>query len=381
MLEIMPILAVLSTIVLALILLSFLVLIHELGHFLAAKWAGVHVEEFGLGYPPRVRTLFTWWETKFSINAVPIGGFVKLYGDDAELIEGKLATDAQIPSSSAFVHKSVFQRLVIILAGVVVNFIFGILAFSAIYSATGIPTVTSVFVGNVSESSPAAEKGLQANDTLLKVGKSGELQTVRDIDHFVGHVSKFVGSNVTLTYSHEGEERTVDVYVRREDERPAGQGGLGIALDQTVDFRFYPWYEMPFRGAVAGLQDTWYLAKMMIDQLREMVVKLVVQQEAPKELSGPIGIIDQTYKSEILKQGWVGRLRWMAVLSISLGVMNLLPIPVLDGGRALFVLAEPALGRERRLRWEQKANSFGFLFLIALIFLVSAKDIFMIFAG
>lgn len=362
---------IIGTVLWFLLVLSFLVVIHELGHFFAAKRVGVHVQEFGLGYPPRLRPLFKKWNTLFSLNAIPVGGFVKLYGDDAEQLE--LEPEPGIPESRMFARQSQSKRLIIILAGVAVNFLFGIAAFMGLFSVIGIPTPKGfVLVTAVSPGSPAETAGLAVNDQVISFSAVGEAISVSASQPLIDAIERHRGEAVTLRVRRDSQE--IDVSAALRSEKPVNDGLLGVALEDT-DLKFYPWWQMPFRGALQGLRDSLNLSRLVVSALGDMVARLVTKGEIPKDITGPVGIVDQAIQNEVLKQGVPGALNFAGQLSINLAIMNLLPIPALDGGRAIFVLLERALGRARRIRWEQKANLVGFIFLLSLILLVTAKDI------
>lgn len=373
----------LLTILWILVLLSILVIVHEFGHFFAAKMVGVHVEEFGLGYPPRAKILFEKWKTKFSLNIIPLGGFVRLYGDDAETVEkGGAQTDLPegVTHENRYSQKSIPARMTILLAGVVVNFVFGILAFAGIYSTIGIPAERgNVVVTNVVEGSAAAQAGFQSDDVITAfTNDEGQRISLSESQQFIEFVSDHPEKELQVFVRRGEEEQILLATPEKNEETGEVQGRLGVGLSDS-ELVFYPWWQMPFRGMLVGLQESIRLSGFILVSLKDMVVSTVQKGQVPSDLSGPVGIVDQTYQSGILQDGWLGRLNWMALISVNLAIMNLLPIPALDGGRALFLLTEPILGKDRRTRWEQWANNYGMMFLLALIVLITAKDVWKIF--
>jgi regulator of sigma E protease len=368
---------VLLTIGWFLLLLTFLVLIHELGHYLAAKFVKVGVLEFGIGYPPMAKKLFRRWDTDFTINWLPLGGFVRLWGDDAEesLPTAAAAAEHHLTEKSMFNHKKRWERLLIIGAGVFINFLFGVIVFAGLYSKFGIPErLHYVKVEEVLVDSPAQLSGLQVGDQIYKttVDENKEV-SITNAAEFSQLMGENAGEKVTLHFRRSGEETTLDVTLRPKD-RPSDQAALGV-IPVDWELKFYPWYEQPFRGIYVGLQDSFELGRLILGSLGDMVSKLVMRGQVPSDLSGPIGIVAQAHEMDILSQGWVGTLRYAALLSINLAIMNMLPIPALDGGRAIFVLLEGILGKARRRRWEQRVNGVGMVFLLLLIFLISLKDV------
>jgi len=373
------------TIVWFLLVLSFLVLIHELGHFLAAKWIGTHVEEFGLGYPPRVKKVFTKWHTVFTLNALPFGGFVRIWGDDAEQIEddaaqsekeGKAPIVNPAPKGSIpFANQPQWKRMVVILAGITVNFVFGMLAFAILYSFVGIPErVRDVEVLSVQEDSPAAAAGLQVGDKVLSLKIDGETTWQQgETRSLVTTLGRLDQQDIQLTVERSGEQQELSTTTRSRDEAVA-RGALGFSPSENTDFVFYPAWQMPFRGAWTGVKEAVGLSQLIVLTLGDMVTG-VSRGKVPSDVSGPVGIVEQAVQMEVVKQGWYGTLNWAGLLSINLAVMNLLPIPALDGGRAVFIILETFIGKARRLRWERLVNGYSFFFLIGLILLITLKDV------
>lgn len=370
-------LGVLLTIGWFLLLLTFLVLIHELGHYLAAKYVKVGVIEFGIGYPPLAKKLFRKWNTDFTVNWLPLGGFVRLWGDDAEesIANKEIAAEHHLSESMMFNHKKQWERLLIIFAGVFINFVFGFMVFAGLYSRYGIPErIDHVRVEEVLPDSPAALAGLKADDEILKVTiDEGTEISISDSDQFSTLMSENAGEKVVMDVLREADRLKIEATLRPKD-RPADQAALGV-VPANWKLVFYPWYEQPLRGMYVGMRDSLELGKLILNSLGEMVGKMVMRGQVPTDVAGPIGIVAQAHEMNILSQGWVGTLRYSALLSINLAIMNLLPIPALDGGRALFVMLETFIGKTRRQRWEQRVNGIGMVFLLSLIFLISIKDV------
>ncbi len=351
------------------VILSVLVLIHEWGHYIVAKKTGIQVEEFGFGYPPRFKTLFVRKGTAFSLNFLPFGGFVRLLGDDGETLEGK---SSQVQGSGAsFSEKSARVRLMVIVAGAMINILFGIVAFAIIYTKIGIPTnLAHPRVDEVVENSPAKKAGIQTNDEVIKLNS----ESIESTQELISLIGKNRGKTVTLTFTREGKELSKEVYIRTVEETPTGAGSIGISLIELI-LKQYPFWQMPFRGVVQGLKDSVSFSVLILDSLKGMVVKLATSGQVPKEISGPIGIVASVHKEQTFKQGPLSILNVAAVISLNLGVVNLLPIPALDGGRAFFILIEKFIGKKRRATAEGYANMVGMVFLLGLLVLISIKDV------
>lgn len=364
------------TILWFLLLLSFLVVIHELGHFFAAKSVKVHVLEFGVGYPPKAVTLFRWLQTPFTLNWLPLGGFVRLFGDDAgEDFGAESSLPEGVTEENQFHRKSARARLWIIVAGVISNFVFGVLVFAVLYSKFGIPEKLGyIKIQEVVADSPAQRAGFQEGDEVVRVKSSdGEESVVKEAAAFSQLMNARSGETVQFFVRRNGENITLTAELRPAD-RPADQAALGV-VPQDMEMRFYAWWQQPFRGMWAGLQDSVLFGRLILQSLGSMVGRLVSKGEIPQDISGPIGIVAQAQEADILKQGWVGTVRYAGLLSINLAIMNLLPIPALDGGRGVFVLLERFIGKDRRMRWERIANSYGMIFLLGLILLISIQDV------
>lgn len=372
------------------IILSFLVIIHELGHFFVAKWRKVKVEEFGLGYPPKIASLFKWKNTLFSLNAIPFGGFVRLDGEDGESSDVETKSSIKTDSKEGpFYSKSALSRLAIILAGPIVNFLFGALAFSIIFSFVGIPVSLNgqPRIEAVVEDSPASEANIleKVNITGFIVGEDYfAMDSINDVQEFVSdHRSETVTVVTSGTCVEESCEEILqefDIYLRSEEETPADQGSMGIIFSETY-FKEYPWYERPFRGMVYGVNQAIFMGLMMVQALGNILMSLFSGNGVGAEIAGPVGIVHQAQQSNLAAEGFLTILSFTGMLSINLAIMNLLPIPALDGGRALFIILEKLVGKKRINRLEGYANFGGYIFLLGLIILITVKDIWSIISG
>ncbi|HYD35419.1 MAG TPA: site-2 protease family protein [Vitreimonas sp.] len=375
------------------LILSFLVLIHELGHFLAAKWAKIRVEEFGLGYPPKALVLFKKWGTVFTLNWLPFGGFVRMEGEDGE-DSGALELSVKPPQrnkkgivldergEAAFFERSALERMVVILAGATTNLVFGVLAFAIVFCILGIPS--GAIIDQVAPGSPAAAAGITPAVAVIGFRHQGQVTNTGSTLEIIQFVENHRGQNVTVittgpcqNYVCENEIKEFNSYLRTKDETPAEQGSLGLAFKGEF-FKFYPWYEMPLRGSWYGFNEALKLGQQILLALKTLGTRLV-QVQLPEEIAGPVGIVDQAAESGLFQQGPLALLFFAGMLSINLGIMNLLPIPALDGGRAVFIILEKVIGREKMGNFEYYANYGGFVFLVALIMVITARDIWRIF--
>lgn len=363
-------------------LLSVLILVHELGHFVAAKKLGVVAEEFGLGLPPKIRRLFTWKGTEFTLNWLPIGGFVRMRGEERE------SDDSQMPRSGQFYAQRPWRRAIILLAGVAMNFALGIAAFTAVYQVLGIPTKTEeVVIEGVAPGSPAERVGLRAGDTVRELrmtrlqapgapatgGQANDELRITNVEQFVNLINDHRGEEIILAVERGGARHEIRAIPRLVSDTPEGEGALGVAIS-NVKFLRYPWWQMPVRSAIVGTKEAFGWGVTILASLRDMVKSLVLYGEVPKDVAGPIGIARLT--GHVAAQGWLAFLQFAGVLSINLAILNALPIPALDGGRLAFLGIE-VLRRGRPIdpKTEHRIHLAGYAVLIALILLVTARDI------
>ena len=358
-----------------LLVLSLVVLIHELGHFLAAKMFGVKVHEFGFGYPPRMigiyKNLKNRWKivqnqdvddkakgTVYSINWLPFGGFVRMFGEFENDAMGS-------KSDQAFFNKKKRQRAIIILAGVFMNIVLAVVLFSTIYSISGIPEeVDYITVGAVAPGSPADTAGFEMGDVVK--GIDGVM--LSETSDFVENVQDKGGQEVSVLVERDGRE--LDLLVTPRENPPANEGAVGVIISK-YDNVFYPAWEMPFRGAWVGIQEAYGWTRMMIEGIGTMIGMLFAGDRP--EVTGPVGIYEIT--SNVAQQGIFPLMKFVGILSINLAVVNALPFPALDGGRFVFIMLEGVIGRKVKPKIEAYINMAGMLFLIGLMVLVTIGDV------
>ena len=343
-----------------LIILSVLVLVHEGGHFLAARRAGVLVEEFGFGLPPRI-----WGkkigETIYSINALPLGGFVRLYGEEKVVGRNK---------ERAFSNKSQKVRIKILSSGVLMNLLLGTLIFCLVYSFLGIPEkIDKVRVEAVLENSPIQEAGLREGDIIDKFNG----REVKDNETFINLTDQSLGKQVVLDVIREGEEGKLLAVATPRLNPPQNEGPLGVVISDT-EVKFYPIYQMVPKAIYSGFLESFYWIKEILTSLAKLTVSVLTGQGTMgMDISGPVGIYKIT--GEVAKAGGWALIQLAGILSVNLAVLNIIPFPALDGGRIAFVLSEKFLGQRRREKIEIWANRVGMAILLASILLVTINDI------
>lgn len=346
-----------------LVLLGVLIFVHELGHFLVAKWLGIRVLKFSLGFGPR---LFGWrrGDTEYMVSAVPLGGYVKLYGEDP---------DEELPAGdlrASFSARGVGHRLSTVVAGPGMNFLLAILVFSVL-SFSGTPVLQPV-VGEVSADMPAAAAGLRAGDRIAAVN-GGSVASWEDMAEAIAASG---GSELNLTVQRGSETLSVRVTPSRKplpnlfgetEERPV----IGITPSGDVKNTRSPVWMAPWIGVRETGRWTW----MTLEALGKMAVGRV----SPRTLGGPVAIAKMA--GETAEAGPLSFLFLMAVLSVNLAVLNLLPIPVLDGGHVFFFLVEAVRGRPVSLKHREVAQQVGLFILLLLMAFVMYNDIARLMAG
>jgi regulator of sigma E protease len=351
------------------LMLSVLILIHELGHFLVARLFKMKVEEFGIGLPPRAKKLFKHKGTLFSLNWLPLGGFVRLYGEDMENPE-------QAASPEAFFNKPMWQRAAVFFAGVIMNFALGVVVFGVVYSYLGIPTKTDkVIIVEVAKDSPAEVSGIVVESQVKKIIYKNKEVPFVGIEGFIKQIDSLKGKEAELLLENkQGVESTVKITPRISP--PEGQGALGVALS-SIEMKKFPWWQTPFRGASVGLEEAWGWGKEIASNLGIILYNLVTGKGLPKDVAGPVGIYQVS--KEVYKVGWLAVLQFMGILSVNLAILNIMPFPALDGGRVAFLGIEKIIGKRRKNLIEGYVNTAGMFLLLSLMVLITVKDVIKLF--
>jgi len=346
-----------------LIILSIVVLIHELGHFLVAKWTGTGVEEFGFGYPPRAIGKKIGG-TIYSLNWLPFGGFVRLFGEQEAELEGS-------KNPKAFFNKSKKQRTAVILAGVFMNMVLAIACFSVIYSINGIPQeVDYIVIDGVAPNSPAEMAGLKTGDKVVSIDGQSKQKTA----DFVEYLKNKAGQEVVLGLQRGGKDLNTTLTPRVNP--PEGEGAVGVAVS-NYDNVFYPVWQMPLRGTKVGIEEAYAWTKMMFEGLWQMISGIFVGVKP--EVRGIVGIYEIT--ATVAKEGILPVIKFMGILSINLAVINILPFPALDGGRFAFIMLEKVIGRKIKPKIEAYVNMAGMAILVTLMVLITVADVLRVIRG
>jgi regulator of sigma E protease len=395
------------------------VLVHEFGHFITAKRMGIRVEEFGVGFPPRLvgfrkRDEGGWeviWfggkdtygsrkqspfsgtsggvstnavspaldldragyspsktrvsdHTIYSINLLPIGGFVRMPGESGDIYDADGNYDPR-----SFAAKSAGKRIIVLVAGVTMNVILAMVLFTIAYGL-GEPTFPAA-IGKVVPGSPAAVAGLRPGDTIVSVN-GRPVQLFSNVQDVVGKAiaadnNQHTTVPITLVIRHAGETQTVSTTVNVRVHPPEGQGPMGV--EEKIVFVSSPLWEAPFKG----IQHTFTVTGDFINQIAQMIAGAIKPQ-----LAGPVGIVKITGEvaASVPDLGWWPILSLTAILSLNLAIINILPFPALDGGRVFLILIEILRGG-KRLKPEREGviNFIGLAILLTLMVIITVNDV------
>ena len=340
-------------------ILGLLILVHEFGHFFAARLVGIRVEEFGLGLPPRLYGYQAKNGVIYSLNWIPFGGFVKMYGQDDMRVDGGAAY-----GDDSFVSKTTWQRAFVLVAGVIMNLLLAMLIFTVIAAGHG-RAVNEVSIGEVVADSPAAAVGWQANDKLISV--AGE--PVKDLKQLKALIDQYAGRDMPVVLDRGGQQLATTVVPRASP--PEGQGRTGVSLvSNAVRYDRVPLWRAP----VEGVRLAWETFTLQLQGLKQLLTGNV----RPSDLAGPVGMGQLT--GEIVARStlplWVTLANLAGFLSLNLFILNLLPFPALDGGRLVFVILEMLRGgRKIAPEREGMVHFVGLMLLLTLMFAIGFSDI------
>jgi regulator of sigma E protease len=350
----------LYSILAAVVGLGVLIVFHEFGHFLLAKLSGVGVLTFSVGFGPKL------WvkkkgETEYALSAFPLGGYVKMVGEDPE--EEVKAVDLE----RSFAHKSLLKRTAIVAAGPGFNLLLAVFLLMVVFLFYGVPVLSNL-VGAVEPDSPAAQAGIEKGDRIVAV----DGQAVTAWDDLSSAIKQSGGQPLALRVQRSGEEVAMTVQPRkREVKNIFGElkedWMIGIGSQVSIE------KSDPGLAVSKAFIQTYEYSKLTLIGLYKMVTREV----SPRNLGGPILIAQMA--GQQAQEGIGSFLAFLAVLSINLGVLNLLPVPVLDGGHLFFFAVEAIIGRPVSLKYREKAQQVGIFLLLLLMIFAFANDIFRLF--
>ncbi len=353
-----------GTILLFIIVLSLLVFVHELGHFLIAKKMKMRVEEFGFGFPPRLFGIKKG-QTTYSINWIPLGGFVRIKGESGDHKDHE----------DSFASKTVWQRFIVLVAGVVMNlFLAGVLL--SIGFMIGLPSIINehlpasaritdqqIGVMTVWQNSPAEKAGIEIGETIVSINEKTFVSS-DDAREFI----KLKGEEEISLLVKDSNEKARIVLLNSESLENTEISGVGLGLATVGRVSF-----SPGRAVLQGFEATAQYTVQIVLAFYDLIKGLILGQGTTIDLSGPVGIAVLT--GEVAALGFVYLLQFTALLSINLAIINIFPFPALDGGRLLFLAIEKLRGKAVDEKLEAVVHNLGFAFLMILVILVTYRDI------
>lgn len=354
-----PILDTAISIVEFILFFGIMIFIHELGHFLSGKFFKVKIDEFGFGYPPRLLKMFTLGETEFTLNWIPFGGFNRFRGENDPSIPGSLAAE------------SPWKRLIILSGGSFLNLVTGVFLFSLVFTQIGAPDPSRVEIIGVDDDSPAYEAGIMSGDIVLEINN----EPINSMGELGSIVADNIGTEIQMLLLRDEDHFEIAAIPRINP--PQGEGALGIVMSNPI-------------VEISWVQAAPLAIRMTIEQSRQLLLlpgRLIRGQIAPEQarIVGPIGIYSMYNQARERDQevtaSTEGTLKavnslWLwAIISVALGLTNLLPIPAFDGGRILFILPEIIFRRRVPPNYENMIHFIGFAAMLALLFYITFQDI------
>jgi regulator of sigma E protease len=330
------------------VILSILIFLHEFGHFIIATTNGVQVDEFGFGFPPRLLKLFTWRGTLFSLNALPLGGFVRMAEDDPT-VPGSLASKRRLVRAGVYV------------AGPLMNVLLAAILFGITFMAGTLEPYEGPGAGvyGIAVRSPAELAGMAPGDNIISI----DGQVITTVAQVSDIIKSKLGQEVVFIMERNGHTLPPITLVPRVDP-PEGEGAIGISLDLPLKLKTYPvWQAIPL-----GFRATYLTVRNMF-----LSIAAAIRGQVSFEVTGPIGMYRMT--QQVAKTGIIRLLEFAGFLSINFAIVNLLPLPALDGGRLIFVLLE-WIRRGRKVPPEKEGlvHTLGFFALLALMAVITVAD-------
>jgi regulator of sigma E protease len=351
-----------ETIIIFILILGVLVFVHELGHFVSAVKLGIDVEEFAIGFPPKI-VAWTKKGIRYSLNWIPMGGFVKIKGEQGEGLD----------DPRSFVNQPAWKKLIVISAGVLMNFLLAFVLLSAVFMA-GFPQELTddidktkvrdknVVILQIAKESPADRAGLEVGDKIMTInGKSFE-----NYEEVYTELEFLRGEDIDLSVK-KSDDQKLSYKLRHEILEEDGQLMVGIGITETgiVDYGFF--------GSIAqGFKVTIAMIVGIVMALYYLLADLITKGSLAEGFGGPVAVAVVT--GQIVKLGFINIVYFAAVLSINLGVINFFPFPALDGGRALFITLQAITRKKLNEKVEAWIHNSGFIILVAVLIAVTFRD-------
>jgi regulator of sigma E protease len=351
-----------ETLIIFILILGLLVLVHELGHFISAIKLGIDVEEFAIGFPPKI---FAWKKNgvKYSINWIPMGGFVKIKGEQGEGLD----------DPRSFVNQPAWKKLIVISAGVFMNFVLAFVLLSAVFMA-GFPQELNentigknirdknVILLEIAKESPADRAGLEVGDKILEVNG----QVFDGYEEVYQQLESLRGENIELTVLKTDDQK-VSYNLTHEKSEESERSMLGVGITETgiIDYGFFGSISQGFKVTIAMISS-------IVKALYYLIANLVTGKGLAEGFGGPVAVAVVT--GQIVQLGFINIVYFAAVLSINLGVINFFPFPALDGGRAIFIAAQAITRKKLNEKVEAWIHNSGFIILVMILIVVTLRD-------
>ncbi len=355
------------------LIISAIVFIHEFGHFIVARLCGVKVEEFSIGFGPELIGFNDRYQTRWKICPIPFGGYVKMFGDKNGASVPNHEFLAQMNAaerSKSFLGKNVYQRFAIVAAGPAANFILTIFLFTALFRYNGLTTVLPI-IDEVVQNSPAAEAGLISGDKILSI----DSVEINSFDQIREIVSLSAAQELEIKILREGREELIKIMPKLQitknvfgEEVKVGMLGVSASQSEHSDLNLV-------QSFVQANQETYKMTRAIFKAIGE----LITGKRSIEEMGGPIKIAK--YSGKTVEMGFVAVIWFAAMISLNLGVMNLLPIPVLDGGHLFFYIIEALRGRPLSPKVQEFSFRVGMSLVLALMLFTTFNDIRQIIGG
>ncbi|OGZ64687.1 MAG: hypothetical protein A2730_01845 [Candidatus Staskawiczbacteria bacterium RIFCSPHIGHO2_01_FULL_39_25] len=354
------------TLLIAFLSLIALMIIHEFGHFIIAKKFGVKVEEFGIGYPPRIFGK-KFGETIYSINLVPLGAFVKIYGEEGGIDDYR-----------SFANLAIWKRILIVLGGVIAFWVASAIIFSIAFTIGAFVPIgdqdiqgfakTHIAIVAIEKASPADIAGLKTGDRVINLINASQNIEVNKIADFQKFIQDNKGKSIALIISRDG--KYIPFTLTPRAQHGPNEGPLGVAVERMAEvIEKHPWYEAPVRGTIYCVTATGNAVKSIVDVLTSMFTGKGVPAGA--EFAGPVGIT--IFLARAADYGLGFFLYFIGSISVLVALFNLFPIPALDGGKLLFLIIEKIKGRPVSVKIEQTLTVIFFILLISMSIFITIK--------
>ena len=346
-------------------IMSIIVFLHEFGHFIVARLCKVRVLEFSIGFGKKLFGITDKHGTEWQIRLLPFGGFVKMYGDRNMASLPNYDQSIELKSAKdAFINKNVYQRIAIVIAGPIANFLSAIVILTMLFKVYGMQQ-TSTLIDKVLENSPAQIANIKINDQILAINNK-KMQTFSDVANFIA-----ISTEQELIFTILRDNQTIDVAVKPilqekknyfDEVHKARFVGIGSSHTQTITFSWLASFKQ-------GIIETYDLSATILLGVKQ----LLFGQRSITEINGPVKIAK--YSGKTVQYGIVAVLWFVALISVNLGVMNLLPVPVLDGGHLLYYVLEAIFGKPIPMKIQEFGNKLGVSFLFFLMLMATYNDI------